>query len=187
MITDYASTIKSTVSARDACEMYGIQVNRAGFCCCPFHAEKTASMKVYDGDRGWHCFGCHKGGDVIDLVSGLLGLDFIGAVSRINDDFHLGLPINEQSDPDKLRAERQAAYKRRKEAESRRRFKARLASDYDRALATFVCYDSLAEQARAAQSIDQITPDMVHALQHIEEAAYNLERAKAAIQEYERR
>lgn len=34
--------------------------------CCPFHAEKTPSFKVYED--GFHCFGCGAGGDVIDFV-----------------------------------------------------------------------------------------------------------------------
>ena len=45
---------------------YGIEINRAGFCRCPFHAEKTASMKIYA--QSFYCFGCGAGGDVIDFV-----------------------------------------------------------------------------------------------------------------------
>ena len=36
--------------------------------CCPFHAEDSASLHVYD-DGSWHCFGCGAHGrDVIDFV-----------------------------------------------------------------------------------------------------------------------
>ncbi len=34
---------------------------------CPFHAENTPSLHVYD-DGGWKCYGCSKHGDVIDFV-----------------------------------------------------------------------------------------------------------------------
>ncbi len=34
--------------------------------CCPFHAEKTPSFKVYED--GYHCFGCGAHGDVVDFV-----------------------------------------------------------------------------------------------------------------------
>lgn len=38
---------------------------------CPFHKEKTPSFSV-DGDNGlFYCFGCHKGGDVIQFVQEL--------------------------------------------------------------------------------------------------------------------
>ena len=44
---------------------------------CPFHQERTPSF-VVDSDRGtWHCFGaCSTGGDVIEFVRRVEGLDF---------------------------------------------------------------------------------------------------------------
>lgn len=53
-----------------------------GFAKCPFHDEKTGSMKVYKDNR-YHCFGCGADGDVIDLVMKLAGLGFIPAVRHI--------------------------------------------------------------------------------------------------------
>ena len=36
--------------------------------CCPFQRKKTASFHV-DGDKKfYHCFGCHKGGNVVSFV-----------------------------------------------------------------------------------------------------------------------
>ena len=46
---------------------YGIKPNRSGFICCPFHAEKTASCRIYD--RSFYCFGCGSGGDAVTFVS----------------------------------------------------------------------------------------------------------------------
>lgn len=46
---------------------YGIRPNRSGFICCPFHAEKTASCRIYD--RSFYCFGCGVGGDAVAFVS----------------------------------------------------------------------------------------------------------------------
>ncbi|MDR3337325.1 MAG: DNA primase [Treponema sp.] len=36
--------------------------------CCPFHQEKTPSFKVDPELKLYYCFGCHKGGSVIDFV-----------------------------------------------------------------------------------------------------------------------
>ena len=36
--------------------------------CCPFHNDKTPSMKL---DRRYHCFGCGADGDVIDFTAAL--------------------------------------------------------------------------------------------------------------------
>ena len=35
---------------------------------CPFHEDRHPSFHVYTDTNSWHCFGCDKGGSVIDLV-----------------------------------------------------------------------------------------------------------------------
>lgn len=88
--------IKAAVSALDVCEKYGIEVNRAGFARCPFHAggnERTPSMRVWRGDRGYYCFSCHASGDSIALAQGILGISFSEAIRRLDSDFNLGLNI----------------------------------------------------------------------------------------------
>lgn len=87
MISD---EIKRSVTMFDVAERYG-KIERGGFILCPLHNEKTASLKLYDNDRGYYCFGCHKGGDVISFVMDVRGLNFMQAVRRINRDFNLGL------------------------------------------------------------------------------------------------
>lgn len=49
----------------DTIESY-VPINSRGFALCPFHKEKTASLKVYDDH--WHCYGCNEGGDVITFL-----------------------------------------------------------------------------------------------------------------------
>jgi twinkle protein len=39
----------------------------------PFHKETTASFHIRDKEQDWHCFGCGKGGDVIDLEMAATG------------------------------------------------------------------------------------------------------------------
>ena len=38
--------VKGKVTARQAAEMYGIQVSRHGMAVCPFHNDKNPSMKL---------------------------------------------------------------------------------------------------------------------------------------------
>ena len=116
--------IKSSVSALDACSRYGIEVNRAGFASCPFHNEKTPSMKIYKGDRGWHCFGCGKSGSVIDLTMGLFNLPFLAACEKLNEDFSLGLDIGKpMTRTQKIAANKEAweRQKKKKEIEQQHR------------------------------------------------------------------
>lgn len=47
---------------------------------CPFHSEKTPSFNVYPGNNSYYCFGCHKGGGVINFVMDAERLDFLDAV-----------------------------------------------------------------------------------------------------------
>lgn len=100
-----ASDIRSMLTAQQVAEHYGFEVNRSGFMKCPFHTgDRTASLKLYDGESGFHCFGCGAHGSIIDFVMRLFDLNFRQAVLRINADFHLGLT---SSKPD--RAARSAA------------------------------------------------------------------------------
>lgn len=87
--------IKARVNLTDAAHAYGFTTNRAGFISCPFHREKTPSLKLSANGR-WHCFGCGAGGDVIDFTAQLFGLDKMGAVDKLNGDFHLGLDRHRQ-------------------------------------------------------------------------------------------
>lgn len=50
---------------------------------CPLHKEKTPSFTVYSQNNSWHCFGCNKHGDGIQLIRELLGLSFIEAVRSL--------------------------------------------------------------------------------------------------------
>lgn len=89
-----AELIKRAVPMERAAEYYGFHPNRGGYIPCPFHQEKTASLKVYtdqNGHSGWHCFGCGRGGSVIDFVMALFGINYRQAVLRISRDFSLGL------------------------------------------------------------------------------------------------
>jgi DNA primase len=89
--------IKSTLSMRQVAERYGFEPNRGGYIRCPFHSEKTPSLKMYSQpNRGWVCLGCHAGGTAIDFVMRLFNLDFRSAVVRICNDF--GILISSQPD-----------------------------------------------------------------------------------------
>ena len=81
--------IKSNLSTLDVAQQYGFTPNRGGFVRCPFHADKTASLKLYPSDKGWYCFGCNKGGSVIDFAMELFDLDFKAACVRLCGDFGL--------------------------------------------------------------------------------------------------
>ena len=97
---EIAAEIKMRVSMRDICERYWLNVNGAGFINCPFHSgDNTASLKIYKGNKGWHCFGCGAGGSVIDFVMIYFNIDFKQAVIRLDSDFDLKLPLSRKLTP----------------------------------------------------------------------------------------
>ena len=79
--------VKQSVTTRQAAEHYGIHVGRNRMACCPFHHDKTPSMKL---DRRYHCFGCGADGDVIDFAA-LYGLGKKEAAVQLAQDFGLSL------------------------------------------------------------------------------------------------
>ena len=68
MTMNLFEAVKDAIPTRTAAEHYGIEVKRNGMACCPFHDDRTPSMKV---DKRFHCFGCQEDGDVIDFVGKL--------------------------------------------------------------------------------------------------------------------
>lgn len=88
---DVFEHIVQTVTMQAAADRYGLVPNKHGLCCCPFHGEKTPSFKIYPGSKGFYCFGCGVGGDVITFAEKLLGLSPAEAVKRLDADFGLGL------------------------------------------------------------------------------------------------
>ena len=93
--------IRDTVDMESILSLYGYQLKK-GFMCCPFHGEKTPSLKVYKGTGGWHCFGCERGGSVIDFVMEHEGCNFNTAVRAIDGALHLGL-LDPHEDPENAR------------------------------------------------------------------------------------
>ena len=82
-------------------QIYGYRT-RKGFMCCPFHGEKAPSLKVYKNTGGWHCFGCERGGSVIDFVMAHENCNFNTAVRAIDHALHMGL-MDPHEDPEDVR------------------------------------------------------------------------------------
>ena len=100
--------VKQSVTTRQAAEHYGIHVGRNGMACCPFHNDKTPSMKL---DRRYHCFGCGADGDVIDFAAALYGLGKKEAAVQLAQDF--GLSYEDWKPPGKEKKPNRSSRKRK--------------------------------------------------------------------------
>lgn len=82
---DLFTQIKMAVSVKEAAEYYGLEVNRGNMVCCPFHNDRTPSMKL--NEDYFYCFGCGATGDVIDLTAQLFRLSPADAARKLAADF----------------------------------------------------------------------------------------------------
>ena len=76
---------------------------------CPLHGEKTASFSVSPDKQVFYCFGCHKGGSVVQFIMEMERLSFPEAVRFLADRVGMAMP-EEVDDAQMLR---QRAYRER--------------------------------------------------------------------------
>ena len=75
-----------------------VALKRSGsnlFGLCPFHGEKTASFSVAPEKGIYYCFGCHKGGDVINFIMEIESLSYPDAVRFLAKRAGLEVPEDE--------------------------------------------------------------------------------------------
>lgn len=74
------------------------------FGLCPFHSEKTPSFSVSPDKQIYHCFGCGKGGGVINFIMEIENLSFPEAVEFLAK--RANMPIPEETDDRESRKRR---------------------------------------------------------------------------------
>ena len=73
--------------------------------CCPFHNEKTPSFHVLPDRQYYHCFGCKKGGGVINFIMEIENLSYPDAVHFLAKRVNLPVPVDrEAAEADRLRS-----------------------------------------------------------------------------------
>ena len=181
---DYASEIKSRLTMPEMMLHYGFELDRAGFCKCPLHSEKSGSFKAYQGDRGFSCFGCGAHGSVIDFVMQYFGLTFQDAIAKINADFSLGLPIGERIS---LRQRREMEHRQRERLEERnreQRERERLEAECWAAFDVWKKYDTNKRKYAPKSPSEDFHSLFVEAVKNIDRAAYELSAAEMRLKDY---
>lgn len=184
---NYVQEIKASISMDDICAQYGIEVNRARKVLCPFHQDSKPSMHIYRGQRGFYCFVCHSGGDVIDFTQQYFGITFGEAQKKLNQDFELGLPIGGQLDKEAKRKADQKARQRRREIRERKKHHQRLQKAYHAALDRFIELDKTMTQNAPERTYGVITDAYSNAARRIEAAAYAVDMAELRLAEFEQK
>lgn len=86
--------VKSKLDIVDVVGSYVPDLKRAGNnykANCPFHGEKTPSFMVNPSIQIYKCFGCQKGGDVINFIQEIESLDFAEALKLAAEKAHIEL------------------------------------------------------------------------------------------------
>ena len=96
------ATLERVRSANDIVDVIGsyVPLKRAGAnftALCPFHKEKSPSFNVSPQKQIFHCFGCHKGGNVFTFVKEYENLPFVDAVRRLAD--RAKIPLETENNP----------------------------------------------------------------------------------------
>ena len=74
------------------------------FGLCPFHNEKTPSFSVAPDKQIYHCFGCKKGGGVINFIMEIENLSYPDAIRFLAKRVNMEVPEDRESaDADRLR------------------------------------------------------------------------------------
>lgn len=85
--SDIINELKEQIDIVDIISEY-VTLKKAGHNykgLCPFHQEKTPSFTVNPSRQIYYCFGCHKGGDVINFVMSYHNLTFMEAIQNLSD------------------------------------------------------------------------------------------------------
>ena len=72
-----------------------VQLTKKGgnlFGLCPFHNEKTGSFSVSPDKQIYHCFGCKKGGGVVNFIMEVENLSFPDAVRFLAKRVNMEVP-----------------------------------------------------------------------------------------------
>jgi hypothetical protein len=158
--------VKDSLNMKQVAEFYGYKVNGKGFCYCPFHNDNHPSMKIYN--KGFYCFSCGVGGDIITFVSRLYNLFNEQACLQLMNDFSLQNPLEEMS------------YRQKRERIKRNEERKKLNHFIKNAHAILMIYFTfLCEASRNPED-----PHFDEALQNLDYIEYRIECLKEYPKEY---
>src|SRR5215212_7028386 len=97
------ATLEQIRGASDVVDVIGsyLPLKRAGanfVTLCPFHKEKSPSFNVNPHRQIFHCFGCHKGGDVFTFTREYENLSFMEAVRRLAERARIPIQLEDGGD-----------------------------------------------------------------------------------------
>lgn len=180
-----ANEIKSRVKMPELLRYYGIEVDRRNRIACPMHSGQDKNCGVKDDYI--HCFVCGESADQIAFVQKYFSLGFADAVSKINIDFSLGLPIGEQIDRRKQMEIARQAFLKKQEQKKKEDEKEMMLTAWADAHGEFVRLDQQRIEYKPKSPDEELHPKFIEALKNIEYVKYQIGCAEEALYNYEQR
>jgi len=84
--------IQERITLEDAARWLGF-TPQGGFITCPFHQEKTPSLRIFE--KRFYCFGCGASGDVTDFAAQVLGITTVEAAQKLMTAFNVPEAVRE--------------------------------------------------------------------------------------------
>lgn len=146
MTKDDFYILRNSITMRQVVEHYGFRIVRKGktnFIRCPLHAgggERTPSMIIYDGFKGFYCRGCGQGGDVTKFVELYDGVTQKEAAIMLSKWFGIQISEDGEIPPESRQKAQKAISERQRELLHQQEIKASLTEISDQIRA----YESVA-------------------------------------------
>lgn len=87
-------------------KFYGLQFKRMGsrnlVSICPLHSDSDPSFTVTSSNQLWYCFGCKKGGNIVNFVEQHDKMNRLYAVKKIISDLSLTITVDDDSASDMM-------------------------------------------------------------------------------------
>lgn len=180
-----ANEIKSRVKMPELVRFYGFELKRGNRIPCHIHGGKNDNLGIKE--EYCHCFKCGYNADAIKFVQDYFSLSFADAVSKINMDFSLGLPIGERIDKRRQTDMARQAFLRKQEQKKKEEEHERYLTAWLDAHSELIRLERQKNDYRPKSACEELHPKFIEALQGIEYAKYKLGCAEEELMEYEKR
>lgn len=181
----FANQIKTRIKMPEILRRYGFDIDRNKRVRCPFHNGTDRNCGVKDDFI--HCFVCGESADQIGFVQKYFSLNFSDAVSKINDDFCLRLPIGERIDKRRQTDMAKQAFLQKQEQKKKQQEHEKLLKNWVELNGEYIRLYRNKKMYSPSSTEEELHPLFVEALKNLDRIKYAAIAAGEELIEYERK
>ena len=162
--------IKNRIKMPEMLEFYGFDIKK-GRMKCALHNGEDYNCGIKQDYI--HCFVCGESADVISFVMKYFHLSFKEAITKLNNDFNLGLPIGEKLDRRKQIDLARKSFKAKQEREAKQNERNQLKNARETALDEWIKFDIQKTKYKPKTQNEDLHPLFVEAIIIFNIAVFN--------------